>query len=160
MFTNAVTRWQYCTCSISTSINTRSFLKRSIGFRGQALQVRSSKADLLTRSLHTGVRSLTNSSASSCLAARHIESRGQNLQLRRSSLLNPPSARAPFYILSTPYLPRQRSFSATSFAMTATKIDGTAVAKQIRERLRAEIVETQKTNPRYRPSLKIIQGIA
>jgi methylenetetrahydrofolate dehydrogenase (NADP+)/methenyltetrahydrofolate cyclohydrolase/formyltetrahydrofolate synthetase len=43
--------------------------------------------------------------------------------------------------------------------MTATKIDGTAIAKQIRERLRAEIVETQKINPRYRPSLKIIQGI-
>jgi methylenetetrahydrofolate dehydrogenase (NADP+)/methenyltetrahydrofolate cyclohydrolase/formyltetrahydrofolate synthetase len=42
--------------------------------------------------------------------------------------------------------------------MTATKIDGTAVAKKIRERLRAEIESTQKINPRYKPSLKIIQG--
>jgi methylenetetrahydrofolate dehydrogenase (NADP+)/methenyltetrahydrofolate cyclohydrolase/formyltetrahydrofolate synthetase len=42
--------------------------------------------------------------------------------------------------------------------MTATKIDGTAIAKKIRERLHAEIVETQNTNPRFKPSLKIIQG--
>jgi methylenetetrahydrofolate dehydrogenase (NADP+)/methenyltetrahydrofolate cyclohydrolase/formyltetrahydrofolate synthetase len=42
--------------------------------------------------------------------------------------------------------------------MTASKIDGTAIAKKIRERLQTEIVETQKINPRYKPSLKIIQG--
>ena len=42
--------------------------------------------------------------------------------------------------------------------MTATKIDGTAIAKKIRERLHAEIESTQKINPRYKPSLKIIQG--
>ncbi|KAI9740868.1 MAG: tetrahydrofolate synthase [Claussenomyces sp. TS43310] len=41
--------------------------------------------------------------------------------------------------------------------MTATKIDGTAIAKGIRERLQAEIQKTQKINPRYKPSLKIIQ---
>ena len=41
--------------------------------------------------------------------------------------------------------------------MTATKIDGTAIAKGIRERLHKEILETQKNNPRYKPSLKIIQ---
>jgi methylenetetrahydrofolate dehydrogenase (NADP+)/methenyltetrahydrofolate cyclohydrolase/formyltetrahydrofolate synthetase len=41
--------------------------------------------------------------------------------------------------------------------MTATKIDGTAIAKKIRERLHAQIQETQKTNPRFKPSLKIIQ---
>jgi methylenetetrahydrofolate dehydrogenase (NADP+)/methenyltetrahydrofolate cyclohydrolase/formyltetrahydrofolate synthetase len=43
--------------------------------------------------------------------------------------------------------------------MTATKIDGTAIAKSIRERLAAEIVEKQKTNPRYQPCLKIVQGV-
>ena len=42
--------------------------------------------------------------------------------------------------------------------MIATKIDGTVIAKNIREELHAEIVETQKTNSRYKPSLKIIQG--
>ncbi|OCL05841.1 putative C-1-tetrahydrofolate synthase mitochondrial precursor [Glonium stellatum] len=41
--------------------------------------------------------------------------------------------------------------------MTATKIDGTAIAKSIRERLGADIKKKQESNPRYRPSLKIVQ---
>jgi len=43
--------------------------------------------------------------------------------------------------------------------MAATKIDGTAIAKKIRERLRSEIAQVRETNPRFRPSLKIIQGL-
>jgi hypothetical protein len=43
--------------------------------------------------------------------------------------------------------------------MTAIKLDGTAIAKSIREKLAAEIVEKQKVNPKYQPSLKIIQGM-
>ena len=42
--------------------------------------------------------------------------------------------------------------------MTATKIDGTAIARSIRERLGQQIKKRQETNPRYIPSLKIIQG--
>jgi methylenetetrahydrofolate dehydrogenase (NADP+)/methenyltetrahydrofolate cyclohydrolase/formyltetrahydrofolate synthetase len=42
--------------------------------------------------------------------------------------------------------------------MVATKLDGTAIAKGIRERLGQEIAEKQKLNPRYKPSLKILQG--
>jgi methylenetetrahydrofolate dehydrogenase (NADP+)/methenyltetrahydrofolate cyclohydrolase/formyltetrahydrofolate synthetase len=42
--------------------------------------------------------------------------------------------------------------------MTATKIDGTAIARSIRERLGDQIKQRQQTNPRYRPSLKIVQG--
>jgi methylenetetrahydrofolate dehydrogenase (NADP+)/methenyltetrahydrofolate cyclohydrolase/formyltetrahydrofolate synthetase len=42
--------------------------------------------------------------------------------------------------------------------MTATKIDGTAIAKSIREKLGAKIRERQSANPRYKPSLKIVQG--
>jgi hypothetical protein len=42
--------------------------------------------------------------------------------------------------------------------MTATKIDGTAIAKGIRERLGGYIKEKQAVNPRYKPSLKIVQG--
>lgn len=42
--------------------------------------------------------------------------------------------------------------------MTATKIDGTAIAKAIRARLGEQIKKRQETNPRYRPSLKIVQG--
>src|SRR5687767_3545608 len=51
-----------------------------------------------------------------------------------------------------------RQFSSTRFAMVAQKIDGTAIAKGIRERLGAQIKEKQAKNPRYRPSLKIVQG--
>ena len=42
--------------------------------------------------------------------------------------------------------------------MTGSKIDGTAIAKSIRERLGSQIKERQQANPRYRPSLKIVQG--
>ncbi|KAM3512139.1 hypothetical protein MY11210_004203 [Beauveria gryllotalpidicola] len=41
--------------------------------------------------------------------------------------------------------------------MVATKLDGTAIARSIRERIGREIAERQKLNPRYRPSLKIVQ---
>ena len=44
--------------------------------------------------------------------------------------------------------------------MTAQKIDGTAIAKAIRERLGQKIKEKQEVNPRYRPSLKIVQGMS
>jgi methylenetetrahydrofolate dehydrogenase (NADP+) / methenyltetrahydrofolate cyclohydrolase / formyltetrahydrofolate synthetase len=36
-------------------------------------------------------------------------------------------------------------------------IDGTAIAKSIRERIHTQIQEAKKFNPRYKPSLKIIQ---
>jgi hypothetical protein len=51
-----------------------------------------------------------------------------------------------------------RHFSSSPLRMTATKIDGTAIAKSIRERLGAEIKKKQESNPRYKPSLKIVQG--
>jgi methylenetetrahydrofolate dehydrogenase (NADP+)/methenyltetrahydrofolate cyclohydrolase/formyltetrahydrofolate synthetase len=41
--------------------------------------------------------------------------------------------------------------------MVGRKIDGTAIAKTIRERLHLEIEQTQQTNPRFKPSLKILQ---
>lgn len=40
----------------------------------------------------------------------------------------------------------------------ASKIDGTAIAKSIREGLKAEIEKTQLTNPRFKPNLVIFQG--
>ena len=43
--------------------------------------------------------------------------------------------------------------------MAAQVIDGTAIAKGIRQKLNAEIGEKQRTNPRYKPSLVIIQGV-
>ncbi|MCJ1254052.1 tetrahydrofolate synthase [Lignoscripta atroalba] len=41
--------------------------------------------------------------------------------------------------------------------MSATKIDGTAIAKGIRDRIGAQIKKTQESNPRYKPSLTIVQ---
>ena len=50
-----------------------------------------------------------------------------------------------------------RQASSKTRTMAAEKIDGTAIAKSIREKIKAEIKETQQTNPRYKPSLKIVQ---
>nr|XP_036584977.1 C-1-tetrahydrofolate synthase (formate-tetrahydrofolate ligase) [Colletotrichum truncatum]KAF6794745.1 C-1-tetrahydrofolate synthase (formate-tetrahydrofolate ligase) [Colletotrichum truncatum] len=50
-----------------------------------------------------------------------------------------------------------RSFATTTPAMVATKIDGTAIAKKIRETIANDILEKQKANPRFQPTLKIIQ---
>ncbi|GKU01886.1 formate-tetrahydrofolate ligase [Fusarium langsethiae] len=41
--------------------------------------------------------------------------------------------------------------------MVATKLDGNAIAKSIREKLCAEVNEKQKLSPRFKPCLKIIQ---
>lgn len=40
----------------------------------------------------------------------------------------------------------------------ASKIDGTAIAKSIREGLKTEIETIQVTNPRFKPNLVIFQG--
>lgn len=42
--------------------------------------------------------------------------------------------------------------------MVAEKIDGTAVAKKIRERIGQEIKKKQETSSRFKPSLTIVQG--
>ncbi|KAL9118734.1 MAG: hypothetical protein Q9187_004717 [Circinaria calcarea] len=52
---------------------------------------------------------------------------------------------------------RQRQYSTRGANMTATKIDGNAIAKAIREKIHAEIKKTQTSNPRYKPSLTIVQ---
>ncbi|KAL5452196.1 hypothetical protein PMIN06_006019 [Paraphaeosphaeria minitans] len=63
------------------------------------------------------------------------------------------------YLRSYVYPPpaSRRLFSHTSPLMTASKIDGNAIARSIRERLGAEVKQKQAINPRYRPSLKIVQ---
>lgn len=61
---------------------------------------------------------------------------------------------------STPVVSQTASGQRSSFstsAMAAAKIDGTAIAKAIRERINAEIREKQAKNARYQPSLTIVQ---
>lgn len=98
--------------------------------------------------------------ASAVLAIRRLN--------RPEASPSPLSPFSTFFLACTrPYLSAQpthsrsdlrRPFSNTSSAMTAKKIDGTAIAKAIRERLCAEIEKAQKTNPRFKPSLRIVQG--
>ncbi|QSS56416.1 C-1-tetrahydrofolate synthase [Histoplasma capsulatum var. duboisii H88] len=58
--------------------------------------------------------------------------------------------------ISNPRFPR-RSFTSSKFNMAAVKIDGTTIAKNIRERLNVEIQKSQETNPRFKPCLVIFQ---
>ena len=106
-----------------------------------------------SRYIRQPIRSLHSSS-------NRVGSRGR-FSRRARLLFTPPSAfTASTTIVNSHNLSsslQRKSFSSTSAAMTATKIDGTATAKQIRESIRAQIEETQKSNPRYKPSLKIIQ---
>lgn len=76
--------------------------------------------------------------------------------LRYSSSSTPPLARNLSFITSKP---TRRLFSSSSVDMAGIKIDGNAIAKEIREKLHAQIDEQLKTNPRFHPSLKIIQGM-
>ncbi|KAF2719698.1 FTHFS-domain-containing protein [Polychaeton citri CBS 116435] len=65
---------------------------------------------------------------------------------------------SPYNFQSTPRSRTGRClFSRTRPDMAATKIDGTAIAKSIRERISKQIADKQASNPRYKPSLKIIQ---
>lgn len=108
-------------------------------------------------SLPTQHRALLSSLSPSAPFARLAH---QIVRLRGSSHTTFSSpTRVSFIIPITPQSSTTRQFSSTPAAMTATKIDGTAIAKKIREKLHAQIDESQKTNPRFKPSLKIIQGI-
>lgn len=51
----------------------------------------------------------------------------------------------------------KRAFSGSAKTMAAERIDGTAIAKAIRDRINSDIKRTQETNPRYKPSLTIVQ---
>ncbi len=52
---------------------------------------------------------------------------------------------------------QQRYVTTTGYTMVAERIDGTAIARRIRENINAEIKQKQETNPRYKPSLVIVQ---
>ena len=52
-----------------------------------------------------------------------------------------------------------RFFRSCTSVMAAQTIDGTAIAKSVRQRLHAEIQKAQQLNPRFKPTLRIIQGM-
>lgn len=61
------------------------------------------------------------------------------------------------YAVKQAHDPGKRSFSGSAKTMVAERIDGTAIAKGIRDTINSGIKRTQETNPRYQPSLTIIQ---
>ena len=86
--------------------------------------------------------------------------------LKRSALLKTGRGGFGFYLPLREHGPQTppiyqlrniRLFSIGSLSMAATKIDGTAIAKTIREKINVQIKETQASNPKYKPSLIIIQ---
>jgi methylenetetrahydrofolate dehydrogenase (NADP+)/methenyltetrahydrofolate cyclohydrolase/formyltetrahydrofolate synthetase len=87
-----------------------------------------------------------------------VSSRSRSLLPRPGGLLKSTSSSARSHH-HRDILRQEKSFSSTASRMAATKIDGTAIAKEIRERLNAHIKTTQESNPRFKPSLKIIQGM-
>ena len=147
------TRVRGC-CKSSSSFHMRLILHRTRDPLSRTSRI------ILPRSPHVRTTWRSYSGSASSLAARNrVQSRGRNLHLCRSTTaFTPTSPIASCSLFSARHKHHERKFSSTSSAMTATKIDGTAIAKSIRERLHAEIENTQKTNPRYKPSLKIIQG--
>ncbi|QSZ31549.1 hypothetical protein DSL72_001116 [Monilinia vaccinii-corymbosi] len=115
-----------------------------------------SRLSLPTQQQHRAWLSSSSPPTSIAPAAQQI------LQLRAQAPLSHLSSPARVSLESsfTPHRYRHsiaRHFSSTSAAMTATKIDGNAIAKKIREKIHAQIDAVQKTNPRFKPSLKIIQ---
>ena len=79
-------------------------------------------------------------------------SRASTTSLRWNTFPRQPARRRP----ANAYI-GIRPFRSTTPAMTATKIDGTAIAKSIRERISKDIAEKQAQNSRYKPSLVIMQ---
>ncbi|KAL8928591.1 MAG: hypothetical protein Q9208_001825 [Pyrenodesmia sp. 3 TL-2023] len=59
--------------------------------------------------------------------------------------------------LKQAHFTEKRAFSGSARTMAAERIDGTAIAKSIRDKINSDIKRTQETNPRYKPSLTIVQ---
>ncbi|KAJ5455093.1 hypothetical protein N7475_010214 [Penicillium sp. IBT 31633x] len=87
------------------------------------------------------------------LSYKHSSAQGIR-GLRSSRSIESPANLNLFHI--GPAISPFREFSAS--AMAAAKIDGTAIAKSIRQGLKNEIEQIQATNARFKPNLVIFQG--
>lgn len=161
-----------CICSSSTSASTSDFAQPGHhicqSHKNQSSQTWSHGAIL---SLTLPMRPLSTASPSrpalspgtGPLAHAAVRSPSSRLHSTTSkavfSFPRRPTRLGPSYLFTHPSSSfyRRRRFT-TSAAMSARILDGTAIAKSIRERIGTEITEKQKLNPRYKPCLKIIQG--
>lgn len=96
----------------------------------------------------------------SCLGYHRLSIRPRTTLARSPTGFNcsPSTAAASSFVHPRIPASKRRHFSQGRATMVATKIDGTATAKSIREGLNAEIREAQASNPRFKPSLLIFQG--
>ncbi|KAI4209602.1 MAG: hypothetical protein LQ351_007499 [Letrouitia transgressa] len=81
----------------------------------------------------------------------------ESLFRSRPFLLNKTATSLAQHNLFMPFSRSGSSFSKTSREMAVERIDGTVIAKGIREKINASIRKAQETNPRYKPSLTIVQ---
>lgn len=119
------------------------------------LKLSSSPSSSSTTSPH-GLRTISTvltSSHSSCISTPSRQTNGNFSYLRSGSACSSSLDSCTHNPLN------HRYFSSTSVRMVAEKIDGTAIAKEIRESIHNEIAERQKANSRFKPSLTIIQGM-
>lgn len=98
-----------------------------------------------------------------CLAAAlsSSKSRASSISLRAQlhvTSLHATAFSSQQYLRTRHLFQSSRYLSHTRPNMAGSKIDGTSIAKGIREKLNAQIKKTQETNPRYKPALVIIQG--
>ena len=77
-----------------------------------------------------------------------------------SGIPSPPTKLTSSYsaYFTAPKVLQARTFSYTRLVMVAQKINGTAIALSIRERLNHEIADKQAKSERFKPALTIIQG--
>lgn len=104
-------------------------------------------------------RTLTATSFHTCSNSNSSSLSSLSLSPSTSHVLSPPGSRGLLLPRNGSCPSACASFSTSSRNMVASKIDGTAIAKKIRDGLRTEIDDKRKSNPRYQPSLKIIQGM-
>lgn len=133
-------------CPPITPPSHRAILPRSLPVRNSAT--------LSKRAFSSYSAKTYSSSSSSSSSIRSLLNRNSQSQPRPRSETSYASTTATPTLTTT----TRRSFSSTPSVMVAEKIDGNAIAKSIRERIHVEIAEKQKLNPRFQPSLTIIQG--
>lgn len=115
-----------------------------------------SSANRLTKTTTTTTLTTSSFSSSAC-ASSSLHGRTKS---RPSCSATTLPSRAQTLLFDSP-VPRRLFSSASSYpTMAAMKLDGNAIAKKIRERLAGEVAKKQENNPRYKPCLKIIQGLS
>lgn len=104
-----------------------------------------------------GPRSSSHAASLRCFPAAYFYLDRIQVRITSARYPSPRPRPAPSVLWSERQGLQTRPFTVSARTMAAVRIDGTSIAKAIREKINADIKKTQETNPRYKPSLKIIQ---